>query len=713
MPRRFWTMTVLVSIATAATAAPLGLDELRAQRHDLAFRQRRIMANNDGCDALYYPRDAELTPQAFLDQRTTALAGTQVDCISYCTISSGFSFFTHDTKVGTVLTRQGADYGIQPAKRNVTGELIAQGADCLKLVVDYAHQHGMEAFWAMRMNDTHDVAHRPDQPFLLFPPLKAEHPEWLVGEPTKRTPFGRWSSVNYAVPEIRDLAFRYIEEVCTNYDVDGIELDYFRHLCYFPETAQGGQASPEERAMLSEFMRRVRAMTEAVGCRRGRPILVAIRVPDSTEFSQGIGLDVEQWLKDGTVDLLITTGYFRFHDWDWTVALARQYGVAAYAGLSESRIRGETRFRRNSAPGYRARATNAWFAGVHGLYTFNQFSPRWPQWQEIGSLEALQGTEKLYFVSSRDGRPGSYLKDSDSLRAIPSLMPGHGLPLKTGEETTVTLLVGEDLAAPRQAGLVPTVTACVEVPGLGDPQRLSLRVNGQLAGLPVRTKNWLDFPVDPACLKQGTNQLAFTLAPAPADQAPDWPVDYVASALPQGPWTSERTSAQVVRELRDDGLLIADRGTAPGQYLYYHYPWGKEPGGKAVFEVEVKVISGVNAVIFGDGATGDRLRLYPDRVQLYHSGDQRVDLDTTDRFHTYRLEIDGQDLTLAIDGEPRLVAKGAYGKGGSAYRNEISFGAANSPEVGEAVWKAVRARGGDSASCNDFALHIQYAPANP
>ena len=86
MQRTFW----LVSLSTlSAVAAPLGLDDLRAQRHELAFRQRRILANNDGCDALYFPREAKLTPQAFLDLRTTALADTQVDCISYCTISSG------------------------------------------------------------------------------------------------------------------------------------------------------------------------------------------------------------------------------------------------------------------------------------------------------------------------------------------------------------------------------------------------------------------------------------------------------------------------------------------------------------------------------------------------------------------------------------------------------------------------------------------------
>ena len=150
-----------------------------------------------------------------------------------------------------------------------------------------------------------------------------------------------------------------------------------------------------------------------------------VRVPDSTEFSRGIGLDIEQWLKEGLADILVTSCYFRFQPWEWTVALARQYGVAAYPGLSESRVSGETRFRRSSVPAYRARATNAWSAGADGIYLFNQFNPKSPIWQELGSPESLLGKEKLYFIGYRDGRASAYLKDSDGLRVLPSLMPGQ------------------------------------------------------------------------------------------------------------------------------------------------------------------------------------------------------------------------------------------------------------------------------------------------
>jgi hypothetical protein len=219
---------VTVGPALADEAPKMSITRLREARTQLAHRPRRVIFNNDGCDCLYYPRGEKATVEGFLAKRTTELARTQVDTISYCSISSGFSHFTHDIKVGTLLARSASEFGIAPEMRNIAKELIDLGTDCLQAEVEFARRQKMEIFWSMRMNDTHDVEHSPQKPYLLFPPLKYEHPEWLVGDPVHRTPVGRWSSVDYARPEIRDLAFRYLEEVCRRYDVDGVELDFCR-----------------------------------------------------------------------------------------------------------------------------------------------------------------------------------------------------------------------------------------------------------------------------------------------------------------------------------------------------------------------------------------------------------------------------------------------------------------------------------------------------
>ena len=145
--------------------------------------------------------------------------------------------------------------------------------------------------------------------------------------------------MNFALPEVRDLAFRYIEEVCENYDIDGIELDFFRHPVFFKSTSRGKSATQAELDAMTDLVKRVRAMTEEVGTNRGKPILIAMKVPDSVEYCQTIGLDLEAWLKNDCLDMLIPGGYFQINDWEYSIALARKYSVKVYPSLDESRLK--------------------------------------------------------------------------------------------------------------------------------------------------------------------------------------------------------------------------------------------------------------------------------------------------------------------------------------------------------------------------------------
>ena len=116
-----------------------------------------------------------------------------------------------------------------------------------------------------------------------------------------------------------------IREVCENYDIDGIELDYFRHLHSFPSIANGAVATQTQCDLITDMMTEIREMTEEVGLNRGRPILVAVRVPDSIGYCLDMGFDLEQWLDNGLVDIVIGGGYFRFNKWSNLVNLKNQY----------------------------------------------------------------------------------------------------------------------------------------------------------------------------------------------------------------------------------------------------------------------------------------------------------------------------------------------------------------------------------------------------
>lgn len=700
-----------VQAASGQPAGDISLEDLRQRRHEVAHRRRRIVMNNDGCDVLYFPKGENATVEGFLAKRTTPLAGTHVDAIAFCSTSSGFSYFTHNTRVGTLLTRSGHEFGIQPDTRNVAQELIGLGTDCLEAVIEFGHQHGTEVFWSMRMNDTHDVAHRPEKPYFLFPPLKREHPEWLVGNHVKRTPYGRWSSVDYARPEIRDLAFGFIDEVSRNYDIDGIELDFFRHLCYFKSTALGGATSDRERDMMTGLMRRVRTMTEEVGMKRGRPILIGIRVPDSVGFCRDMGIDVERWMREGLVDILITTCYFRLNPWQYSVKLGHKYGVPVYPCLSDSRLRGETRFQRSSLAGYRGRAMNAWAAGADGLHLFNYFDPGAAIWQQIGDPETLLAMDKLYFVNVRDGDPRRFLAKGRQYRTLSDFGPSHPRFVTAGQPAEIEIAIGEDLAAAECRGNRPNVKLHLEVPAIHKPEQLHVKLNGTELTDGVLNEYWVDYAVPPDSVRRGTNKIEIEVEPS-AFPSGDWHAVYHGGKKPGSPWKRDRGSSRTDEKIVQSALLIADRGEVSGDYLYYRHPWGAGPQGEAVVEARVKVKSGSSFIIVTNGVSGERLGLWPDHIGLFHHRNLQHKMDTTGDFHRYRMELKGHDLRVYVDGQLCIDAPGSLRPRSGYAANEVAFGAANSPMMGAAYWGNVKARA-TGLTCRDLVVSVSFGKDNP
>lgn len=697
-----------VLAAEPAAARTMGLEQLRAERKQLAHRQRRLIFNNDGCDCLYFPKDKPATAENLLALRTSDLAGTQVDSIFYCTISSGFSFFTHRTEAGTLLVRSPAEYGFGKESRNITKELAEQGTDCLQVMVAFARKHGKEIFWSMRMNDTHDAEHRPAKPYMLFPPLKVEHPDWLVGEPLRRTPFGRWSSADYARPEIRDLAFRYIEEVCRNYDLDGVELDFFRHLCYFKSVAQGGKASPHERDAMTGLVRRVRRMTEEVGAARGRPILLAVRVPDSLEYCRDMGFDLAAWLEEGLLDLLSTTCYFQLNPWSYSADLGRKCRVPVYPSLSESRVQGQSRFSRTSVECYRGRAANAWLAGMDGIYLFNFFdvtSSRSPILREIGDPETLRFKDKLYFATVRDGNPNAYLARGDRYQSVPILTPGHPRTISAAAPLRIPVTVAEDLAAARKAGREPVLRCHLLMPLLRRAEQVAVKFNGKALAGGTLSRGWLDLPLPADCVRHGGNEVEIALGDLP-DPGDEWDIIYQGDRKPGPPWRRDPGSPRTEERLVDGGLLLADRGTQNGDYLYWRHPWGADPAGETVVEARVKVISGSSYLIVSNGVASERLGLWPDHIDLWNHRDLAHKMDAAADYHLYRIVMKGNDLQVLVDGQLRLDARGKFRPAGPS-SNELAFGAANSPMVGQAQWAFVKARG-CRPTCADLVVSATY-----
>ncbi len=498
------------------------------QRKALAHRQRRIIYNNDGDDAMRAAK-AGLTDgltfvtggdlrEDFLRSRTSALVNTHVDTISYCTTAIGLTFH-HATKVGHFLDKE-------TFEGCISQDLIEQyGVDTLGVQIEFCRQNGLEIFWSLRMNDRHDSYPAGSRRWTYgLSPFKRDHPEYLFGVPEDWNKYGKhsprrlWSGLDFSFPEVREHIFRLIQEVCEGYDIDGVEMDFFRHPPYFPPGLDDQPAGPEHLDMMTGLVRRIRRMADEVGTRRGRPILLAPRVPITAELSRFHGLDVEQWLKEGLVDLVIAGhGNGRYRPMSMigqAVELGHQYNVPVYASLANKFYYPWVYLLLKTWPpsiqAWRGASMSAWGAGADGIYTFNVWDPNHPSFREIGDPDVIAGLDKIYGVdhfSSISGPPSYRYDDTLTMK------------LKEGQGVSVDLRVGSDV----HSETVSELWLRVHLTGTTGKEEITIKLND--VGLPpasfVRGSvytgkdrpggHWLEWRLESSQIRIGANKVQVML----------------------------------------------------------------------------------------------------------------------------------------------------------------------------------------------------------
>jgi len=142
----------------------------------------------------------------------------------------------------------------------------------------------------------------------------------------------------------------------------------------------------------------------------------------------------------------------------------------------------------------------------------------------------------------------------------------------------------------------------------------------------------------------------------------------------------------------DDGVLTL-RSTLEQQERFEISDskwWTARPEVGTTVECRVRVVRGVapdkpaTLLRFGNGAYALSLYLFPDKIDV----GQAHALDTTDRFHTYRMTLVGNEAKVYLDGDPQPVISTTANPDPS---NAIFFGdASNSYVGGENQWDYIR-----------------------
>ena len=134
---------VFATALTVASAAASGLSdaEWMKLRAEALNRPRRVIVNNDGCDATEFPKELSPTKENIYRQMFDKLRSVQVDTVSYVPFGVGHVLATN-SKVTQIHTGKSA----LKTSRNLTPELLKQGTDAMALAVEYCRAYGYEIF---------------------------------------------------------------------------------------------------------------------------------------------------------------------------------------------------------------------------------------------------------------------------------------------------------------------------------------------------------------------------------------------------------------------------------------------------------------------------------------------------------------------------------------------------------------------------------------
>ncbi|MDA0347321.1 MAG: alpha/beta hydrolase-fold protein [Verrucomicrobia bacterium] len=406
-------------------------------RNKARHRERRLIFNDDTGYARAF-RSPLTTPEQYLSLQVTPLAGTLVDTLAIDTTAGSFSVFGHQSDVAQMFLTQEGRY-----QYNVLPVFIKLGTDPLKLAIDQGRRQGDEVFWSVRLNDTHDATNP-----LLFSEFKQAHPDWLMGTIESPPTYGQWSTVDFGRPEVREQLLKNIVDVINRYDIDGVELDFWRHPIWFRSSTRGYAVHPDEVAAMTGLIRGIRAALDREGKRRGRPLVLAAKTPDSVAYCLHIGLDLKQWMAEQLIDLWEPGGYFRLEPWTTDVALAQSHDVAFYACLPENRMKDPAeKEERDSIETLRARALAAWAAGVDGIAMFNFDVPEHGMeiWHELGDPSLLRTLPKKYFASYQGVSSSKSYVPAGAFVKLPTLTPDTPEELAPGISRDYDLYLGDDL----------------------------------------------------------------------------------------------------------------------------------------------------------------------------------------------------------------------------------------------------------------------------
>lgn len=261
------------------------------------------------------------------------------------------------------------------------GNFVLRGGDVVQVFLDRCKLRNLAAFISIRMNDAH---HKERSGFgpkdkagtsigMSVTRYYVEHPEYWLKPKSER---GLDLVQNWAEREVRAQKFALLTELCENYDLGGLELDFMRIYNYFrPEETKSAQ----RREIMTTFVKDVRALLDRTA-RNGKRRWLCTRVPAIQKAMDPMGLDLPDMVAAGLDMVTLSVSYFTApQQMELAAIRASIPDVMVYQELCHSIWNGTKltpgydtfTFRRTTREQYQTAAHLAFARGLDGVCAFN------------------------------------------------------------------------------------------------------------------------------------------------------------------------------------------------------------------------------------------------------------------------------------------------------------------------------------------------------
>ena len=343
----------------------------------LAAERPWLVVNEDNDH--YFKQDASLMTEAGLVAYVDGIAQGHVTHFFMCVNGQRTSYASKTWE--PIWTNLDTDRALQPTGPNHTRDVWAvnakrlfdAGIDPYAVWTRRCREKGVSPWISMRMNDVHFSEITNFFRNTTF--CRTRRDLWRVPDAPDGDETWAKYALDYAHPEVREYNLAQFREIAERWDADGVEFDWMR----FGEHLKPGR-EVEDAHFLTEFMRAARRIADEVSAKRGRKLQIAVRVPRSPELAMRTGFRVDDWVKEGLVDLVIGHSFLNA-DFDlpvdaWQKFLAERDpkvrflpGIDIVAKPADRKLKTKPVYM--TMAHYRGIADNFYRRGARGLYLFN------------------------------------------------------------------------------------------------------------------------------------------------------------------------------------------------------------------------------------------------------------------------------------------------------------------------------------------------------